>query len=108
MKKTIAASVLCAAALLMGCSSTQQADVSPGAVDGSKSCQPTPTCSPATCSKVSCPSAAKAQKADDAASPGAVSDTKTTKSCCPTTKAATTKQCPTEATKQCPSTKAKE
>ena len=98
MKTTLAAIILCAAALLIGCSTTQQAEVSPGAVDGSKaSCQTTQACS-TTCSKTAtCPSTAK--KADETASPGAVSDTKA-KSCCPKSK--------TDAPKQCPSMKAKE
>jgi hypothetical protein len=99
MKTTLAASVLCAAALLIGCSTTpKQAEVSPGAVDGSKaSCQTTKDCSKSCSKTAACPSAAK--KAEETASPGAVGDTKA-KSCCPKGKA--------DAPKQCPSMKAKE
>ena len=94
MKTTLAVIVLCAAALVIGCSTTQQAQVSPGAVDGSKN----PTCSPTSCSsKTPCSSAAK--KADETTSPGAVSDKKG-KSCHPKGEAG--------APKQCPSMKAKE
>ncbi|MHC4217706.1 MAG: hypothetical protein ACYSU7_04535 [Planctomycetota bacterium] len=97
MKTTFAASVLCAAALLIGCASTQQADVSPGAVDATN--QDTLACSPTSCKvSSSCPSAAK--KADETASPGALGGTAAAKSCCPKPKG--------DAPKQCPSMKAKE
>ena len=105
MKKTIV-NVLgvasLATALLIGCASTQsQAEVSPGAVDGSKSA---PACSASgSCSSTTCP-AAKAKQTDDAASPGAVGDCTPAKSgCCPS-KCAEPQQCPSTGAKEsaCP------